>query len=99
MSAHVMPVGKYIAVFAILMTLTAVTVYVAFLDLGPLNNVVALSIAVTKATVVVLYFMHAKYSTRLTKLVIVSGFLWLLILIGFTLSDFVSRGWLGVPGK
>lgn len=99
MSTHVMPVGKYIAVFLTLLVLTAVTVYVAFLDLGPLNNIVALTIAVTKGTVVVLYFMHAKYSTRLTKLIIVSGFLWLLILIGFTLSDFVSRGWLGVPGK
>jgi cytochrome c oxidase subunit 4 len=48
---------------------------------------------------VVLFFMHAKYSTRLTKIVIASGFAWLAILIAFTLSDYFSRGWLGVPGK
>jgi len=96
---HVLPVRAYLGVFAILMVLTAVTVTVAFQDLGPLNNIVALSIAVTKATLVVLYFMHAKYSTRLTKMIIASAFVWLLILISFTLFDFGTRGMLGVPGK
>jgi len=98
-SVHVLPVRAYLAVFAILIVLTAVTVTVAFQDLGPLNNIVAMSIAVTKATLVVLYFMHAKYSSRLTKLIICSAFVWLAILISFTLFDFGTRGMLGVPGK
>jgi len=98
-SGHVMPIGKYVAVFLALLVGTAITVYVAFQNLGPLNNVVALGIAGIKATIVILFFMHAKYSTRLTKLVIVSGFFWLVILIAFTLADFESRGWLGFPGK
>jgi cytochrome c oxidase subunit 4 len=96
---HVLPVRAYVAVFAILIVLTGVTVTVAFQDLGPLNNIVALTIAVTKATLVILYFMHAKYSSRLIKLIIPSAFIWLLILITFTLFDFGTRGMLGVPGK
>lgn len=86
-------------VFLALMGLTAVTVYVAFQDLGPLNNFVALGIAVVKASLVILFFMHGKYSTKLTKLVIVSAFVWLLFLFAFTMTDFMSRGWLGVAGK
>jgi cytochrome c oxidase subunit 4 len=96
---HVMPVRKYVLVWATLMVLTGITVVVAFQNLGPLNNVVALTIAVIKATLVILFFMHARYSTRLTKMTIISAFVWLLILITFTLTDFGSRGWLGVPGK
>src|SRR5512137_738432 len=92
---HVLPVRAYLAVFAILIVLTATTVTVAFQDLGPLNNIVALSIAVTKATLVVLYFMHARYSSRLIKLIIPSAFVWLLILITFTLFDVGTRGLLG----
>jgi cytochrome c oxidase subunit IV len=96
---HVLPVRAYVGIFAILIVLTGVTVTVAFQDLGPLNNIVALTIAVTKATLVILYFMHAKYSSRLIKLIIPSAFIWLLILIVFTLFDFGTRGMLGVPGK
>ena len=98
-SGHVMPIRMYVTVFAALLLGTAITVGVAFLNLGPFNNIVALGIAGIKATIVILFFMHAKYSTRLTKLVIVSGFFWLVILIAFTLADFESRGWLGFPGK
>jgi cytochrome c oxidase subunit 4 len=98
-SPHIMPVRMYVLIWATLMVFTAITVFVAFQNLGPLNNIVALTIAVTKATLVILYFMHARYSTRLTKMVIVSAFVWLIILLGFTLIDFGSRGWLGVPGK
>jgi cytochrome c oxidase subunit 4 len=98
-SGHVMPIRMYVTVFVALLVGTAITVSVAFLNLGPLNNVVALGIAGIKATIVILFFMHAKYSTRLVKLVIVSGFFWLVILIAFTLADFESRGWLGFPGK
>ncbi len=92
---HVVPVKIYVAVFLTLMVLTAITVAVAFVDLGALNNVVMLGIAVAKATLVVLFFMHVKYGTRLVPLVAAGGFFWLLILFGFTLSDYLSRGWLG----
>ena len=77
------------------MVLTAITVAVAFVDLGPLNNVVMLGIAITKATLVVLFFMHVKYSTRLIPLVAASGFFCLLILFGLTMQDYLTRGWLG----
>ena len=96
---HVSPIRVYVLVFGALMVLTLTTVLVAFQHLGPLNDLVALGIAGTKMTLVVLYFMHAKYSTRLTKLVLVSGLAWLIILFAFTLSDYMSRGWLGVAGK
>ena len=99
MSVHVSPPRTYVLIFVALLLLTLTTVWVAFTDLGRLNDVVALSIAVTKMVLVVLYFMHAKFSTRLTKLVVVSSFAWLTILIAFTLSDYLTRGWLGVPGK
>lgn len=92
---HVVPVRTYLLIFAALMVFTAITVAVAFVDLGALNNLVMLGIAVTKATLVVLYFMHVRYSTRLIPLVAVGGFLWLVILFGFTMSDYLSRGWLG----
>jgi cytochrome c oxidase subunit 4 len=85
----------YYAIFAALMTLTLLTVMVARIDLGPFNTIVALTIAVTKAVLVVLFFMHVRHSTRLTKLVVAGGFLWLAILIGLTMSDFTTRGWLG----
>jgi len=92
---HVVPVKTYLTIFAALMIFTAITVAVAFVDLGPLNNIVMLLIAVVKATLVVLFFMHVRYSTRLIPVVAVGGFLWLLILFGFTMSDYLSRGWLG----
>jgi cytochrome c oxidase subunit 4 len=96
---HVVPRKVYFAVFATLMVLTAVTVFVAFRNLGPWNTVVAMGIAVTKATLVVLYFMHLRYSDRLTRIVIASGFFWFGILVVLALSDYISRPWLGVPGR
>lgn len=74
--------------------MTATTTAVSGIDLGPWNTVVALVIAVFKASLVVLFFMHAKYSPRLTRVVIVGGLFWLAILLALTFSDFVSRGWL-----
>ena len=99
MAVHISSSRTYVVIFAALLLLTVTTVLAAFADLGPLNDVVALSIAVTKMVLVVLFFMHAKFSTRLTKLVVVSSFAWLVILIAFTLSDYLTRGWLGVAGK
>jgi cytochrome c oxidase subunit 4 len=83
----------YYAVFAALMVGTALTVLVAFYDLGPLNNVLMLAIAMTKALLVILYFMHVRWATRLTWVVAASGFVWLLILFGITMSDYLTRGW------
>jgi cytochrome c oxidase subunit 4 len=98
-STHVVPVRVYLAVFVSLLVLTGTTVGVAFVDLGVFNNLVALGIAVLKATLVVLFFMGVRYSTRLTPLVIFSGILMLGIMIGLTLLDYATRGWLGVAGK
>jgi cytochrome c oxidase subunit 4 len=98
MSVHVVPLRIYFIIFASLMGLTAVTVAAAYLDLGALNTVVALIIAVSKATLVILYFMHVRYSPSLTKLVVAGAVLWLLILLALTMTDYVSRGWLPIPG-
>jgi cytochrome c oxidase subunit 4 len=86
----------YYAVFAALMVGTALTVGVAFIDLGAMNNVVMLTIACVKALLVILFFMHVRWSTRLTWLVVASGFFWLLIMFSVTMTDFLTRGW--VPG-
>ena len=94
MSEHVVSVRTYITIFLALMVLTAVTVAVAFVDLGMMNNLVAMTIAVIKATLVILFFMHVRYSTPLTWVIIAAGFFWLAVLIGLTLSDYVSRGWM-----
>lgn len=92
-------VGVYLAVFSTLMILTGVTVWVAFLDLEPFNNLVAIGIACFKALIVILFFMHVKYSSRLVWLFAGSGFVFLLILFAFTLADYISRGWDAMPGS
>jgi cytochrome c oxidase subunit 4 len=94
MSGHVSPKGIYYAIFAALMVLTAITVAVAFVNLGPFNFPVALSIAIIKATLVILFFMHVKYSSRLTKLIIGTGIFFLVVLFTLTLTDYLTRGWL-----
>ena len=94
MSEHVVPVRVYVAVFATLLVMTATTTAISSVDLGPWNTVVALGIAVFKATLVVLFFMHVKYSPPLTRIVIAGGLFWLAILLALTLSDFLTRGWL-----
>jgi cytochrome c oxidase subunit IV len=93
MAEHIVPTRVYYTVFAILMLCTALTVWVAFLDLGALNTVAALAIAVFKATLVVLFFMHVKYSTRLTWAVVVGSIFWLGILLVLTMGDYLTRGW------
>jgi cytochrome c oxidase subunit 4 len=80
------------------MVLTTITVIVAFINLGGLNFPVALGIAIVKATLVILFFMHLKYSSRLTKLICGTAFVFLIILFGLTLSDYLSRGWFVAPG-
>jgi cytochrome c oxidase subunit 4 len=97
MSEHIVSKKVYFVIFGALMVLTVLTVWVANLDLGRLNTPVALAIAVTKAILVVLYFMHVRYSSRLTWVVVAGGFLWLLIMVGLTMSDYLSRGLLTYP--
>lgn len=81
----------YLAIITTLLTLTGITVFAAFVDLGKFNIVVALLIATIKATLVVLIFMHAKYAPERTKLVIIAGIFWLALLLFMTLSDYASR--------
>ena len=97
MSSHIVSVKIYIAIFLALLGLTALTTYVSFIDLGRMNTVVALAIAVTKMLLVILFFMHVKYSSRLTKLTIIAAFFWFGLLITFTLSDVLTRQWTPAP--
>jgi cytochrome c oxidase subunit IV len=91
-AGHVAPKSMYYMVFLALLVGTGLTVAAAFVDMGPMNNVVMLTIALIKATLVVLFFMHVRWSTRLTWVVVASGFFWLLILFTFTLNDYMTRG-------
>jgi cytochrome c oxidase subunit 4 len=93
MSSHIVPTRTYYLIFLTLMVCTAITVAVAFVDLGPMNVVVAMTIAVLKATLVVLFFMHVKYSTRLTWAVVIGSVFWLGILLALTMTDYLTRGW------
>jgi cytochrome c oxidase subunit IV len=90
---HIVPVGIYVRIFLGLIVLTGITTAAAYVDLGAMNTVVALAIAVVKMLLVVLFFMHVKYSTNLTRLVIIAGFFWLAILVALTLSDELTRHW------
>jgi cytochrome c oxidase subunit 4 len=92
-SDHVVSWKVYVAVFLALVVLTVVTVVAAGYDFGPLNVIVALGIAITKATLVVLYFMHARYAGGLTRLVVLSSVAFFFILVFLTLSDYATRSW------
>jgi cytochrome c oxidase subunit 4 len=99
MLGHIVPKKVYFAVFGCLLALTALTTLAAYVDLDaylgtkviPMNTIVALAIAVCKASLVALFFMHVKYSSHLTKLVVVASLFWLAILISLTLSDYRTR--------
>lgn len=93
---HVAPKNMYYMVFGALIVGTILTVAAAKVDMGPLNNIVMLAIACTKASLVILFFMHVRWSSRLTWVVAMAGFFWLLILFGIGMTDYLSRGW--VPG-
>lgn len=90
---HVTAPKIYYTIFAVLMGATAITVAVAFLNLGFLNTPIALGIAGIKASLVILYFMHVRYSTRLTWVVVIGSFLWLGVLFVLTFADYFSRRW------
>ena len=88
---HIVSPKIYAAVLTALLIGTGLTVYAAKLDLGRFNIVLALTIATIKMTLVILFFMHGKYSPRRTQLVIVAGFFWLAIMLGLTLQDYSTR--------
>jgi cytochrome c oxidase subunit IV len=98
-SEHIVSPKVYVAIFAALMIGTAITVWAAFQNFGPFNIVIALAIATIKATFVVLYFMHARYSPHRTQLVIVCAIFWLAIMLGLTLSDYQTRPHEMQPGE
>jgi cytochrome c oxidase subunit 4 len=89
---HIVPTRVYYTIYGILLLFTYLTVQIAFFDLGVLNTIAAVTIAVLKATLVALFFMHLKYSSGLTKVVLLSGLLWLGILLALTLGDYLTRG-------
>ena len=90
---HVVGPKVYLLIFFALMVCTGLTTWVAFIDLGVLNPVIALAIACFKASLVVLFFMHIHYSSKLLKLTVASGLFMFLVLITMTLSDYISRAW------
>ena len=97
---HVIQPRTYLIVFALLIVLTVTTVGIdiARVNLGAWHNTISMLIAVAKASLVILFFMHVWYSQPLTWVVALSGLLWLAILLTYTLTDYISRGWNGVPG-
>ncbi len=97
MSGHVSPVSLYITIFLSLMMLTALTVGAAFVDLGQFNFLVALVIAMFKASLVIWYFMHLKYQSKLTKLTVATGLFFLMILLTLTMVDYSSKGFTPMP--
>ena len=90
---HVLPKRVYYTIFGILILCTYLTVQIAFFDLGALNTLAAIGIAILKATLVVLFFMHVKYSTRLTWVVVIGSVFWLGILLALTMGDYMTRAW------
>jgi cytochrome c oxidase subunit 4 len=97
--SHVSSKGLYYTIFVSLFVLTMVTVAIARVDLGAMNTPIALAVAGVKATLVILFFMGVKYNTPLTKVVAASGFVWLIILFGMTMGDYLTRAWIGFPGR
>ena len=96
---HIDSAKIYIGVLAALLCLTVLTTLTAYIDLGSFSVMAALTIAVCKAILVALFFMHLRHSNKLTNLVVAGGLMWLGILLVLTLTDFTTRGWLGTPGK
>ena len=95
MSEHIVPVRIYVTIFLVLLVGTALTVLAAFQDFPwQLNTIVAMTIAITKATFVVLYFMHVRYSARLIWVIVASALFWMAIMFALTVSDYWTRDWI-----
>ena len=90
---HIVSPRVYLVILAALLVGTALTVAASYVNLGIFNPIIALAIACTKATLVVLFFMHVKYSSKLTMLTVASGLFMFLVLVGMTLADYISRAW------
>ncbi len=90
---HIAPAKLYIGIWAVLMVMTLTTVLVSFVDIGPFNIVVALVIATFKGSLVVLFFMHLRYSPKLTMVTVVAAVFWLFLLLSLTMTDYLTRGW------
>jgi cytochrome c oxidase subunit IV len=99
MTTHVVPVRTNVIVFLVLLVLLFATIGAAYLPLGPLHLPVALLIAAAKAILIGLFFMHVYYRHHLTWVVFIASLFWLGILLALTLSDYLTRGWLAIPGK
>ena len=95
---HVISTNIYVGIWAVLMVLTATTVFASFIELGDWNIVLALTIATIKATLVVLFFMHLYYSTKLTKVAMIAAIFFLFLLLALSMTDYLTRGWLTNPG-
>lgn len=95
MSVHIVPRKTYFSVFGALLVFTALTVTAANINFGKMNDLIAMTIAVIKMMLVLLFFMHVRYSSRLIWVIVASMFFWLLILLLLTLTDYTSRGWFG----
>jgi cytochrome c oxidase subunit 4 len=94
---HVVPLKIYFLIFFALMIGTALTVGAAFVDMGFMNTPVALIIALVKASLVIMFFMHVKYSHKLVGLFAISGFFWLCIMLALTMQDYYTRSWGEAP--
>ena len=99
MSQHIISLRTNYLVFGALLALLALTIGAAYIDLGPWNFPLAMAIAAAKATLILLFFMHVKFSRTLTSVFATAGFLWLAILIALTMNDYLSRAWLPIQGK
>jgi cytochrome c oxidase subunit 4 len=95
MSEHIVSPKIYVAVFISLSIFTIATYSIAKIDLGPFNALVAIVIAMIKSLLVILFFMHVKYSPKMTKVTLISGFFFLLILLSLSMTDYISRPWTG----
>ena len=95
---HVVSVGTYFAIYVALLLLLAATFGVYYINLGFWSIVLGITIAVVKAVLILLYFMHVRFSSRLVWIFAAAGFVWLAILVALTMSDYISRAWLpGLP--
>ena len=90
---HIVTPKTYIIVFITLLVFTGITVGAAFVHLGIFNPIIALAIACTKAVIVILFFMHVFFQSKLIKMTVAAGFFTFMILITMTLSDYISRAW------
>ena len=99
MNHHIPSIRLNLQIFFALLVLLFATVGAAYLPLGPLHFPIAMAIAAAKAVLIALFFMHLMHGHRLMIVIFAASFLWLTIMVGMTLTDYLSRDWLNIPGK